>query len=44
MILKFIAVLISLFIVLFFVEKGVNKILGVEVMKISETPGKNVDR
>lgn len=44
MILKFIAVLISLFIVLFFVEKGVNKILGVEEMKISETPGKNVDR
>lgn len=44
MILKFIAVLIGLFILLFFVEKGANKILGVEKKKISKTPGKNVGR
>lgn len=37
-------VLIILFLVVFIVEKGLNKLLGVKKQKISRTPGKNVDR
>lgn len=41
---KFLTLFIILFILIFLTELIINKILGVQKEKISETPGKKIDR
>lgn len=41
---EFIVFIIILFFLLYVVEKGLTKWLGIEKMNVSETPGKNVNR
>ena len=43
-VLKFLVFFIVLIILVLLLEKGINKLLGVEKKKISETSGKKVDR
>jgi hypothetical protein len=42
--LRFLALIIVLLVVMYLLEKVINKLLGVKKKKISETPGRNVDR